>query len=100
VVHDSLHHNDIVNHSGYAKQVVGSARHLFVQPEVGASCVFDGARVNDVKQKIRAHIPLGHPQPGVLCDHDWQTEAGTFHHLPQESFNPTAKLNTGLLPRT
>ena len=100
MVHDGFDHKYIVNHSRYAKQVSCAVRQVIVQPIMKTACFFERAAFDDFQNPCGFNIPFCHSLEGMFSQHHGQIEALAVHYFPQLSFNPIAKLNTGLLPCT
>ena len=100
MVHDGFDHKYIVNHSRHAKQVICAVRQMLVEPVMKTARFFERAAFDDFQNQRCFNIPFCHSQAGMFSQHNGQVEALAVHYFPQESFNPTAKLNTGLLPCT
>ena len=100
MVHVGFYDGYIVSHCGDAKQVVITRVNVFVEPIVAAARVFQRARVNDFHNDCFANASLLHARFGMLGENDGRVKALAMHHFPQLSFNPTAKLNTGLATGT
>ena len=100
MVHDGFDHKYIVNHSRHAKQVIRAVRQMLVEPIMKTACFFERAAFDDFQNQCGFNIPFSHSQAGMFSQYHGQIEALAVHYFPQLSFNPTARLNTGLEPVT
>lgn len=102
MVHLGLDDQHIVQDGGHAEQVVVACRKVFVKPEVTRAGLLLRAVVNCVLNQLQADAALVGALLGMGREYDLQPvkPLALQHHLPQLSFNPVTRLNTGLVPAT